>query len=178
MSSVWARGEGISLRRLEETGLELPPGIERGLLDGIERGYAGPLPACDKRAEHYWIEAGRERVGLLALLRDEPASGAATILAAAIDPAQRGHAYGVRALLVTARRLRRDGIEDLYGRVPRNNGRGVYFFLRAGYAPVRMPADDGTTWFRRAALRRASRRHAPPTAAARGSGAPGDGTRA
>src|SRR5439155_9729490 len=69
----------------------------------------------------------------------------------AIAAAERGHAYGARALFVTERRLARDGVRDYYARVSRTNEHGLYFMLRCGYAPVPPLRDDGATWFRRAA---------------------------
>jgi hypothetical protein len=40
-------------------------------------------------------------------------------------------------------------VRAFYARVPRMNGRGLYFMLRCGYAPLlRPPVEDGGTWFR------------------------------
>ncbi len=78
------------------------------------------------------MRTGGATVGLLALRRDLPAPGAATVVAVAIDPARRGHDLGARALQVAERRLQREGLRECFARVPRNNGRGLYFMLRAG----------------------------------------------
>ena len=146
----WARGLGVWLRRsprpLEE---RLDDGLARALRDGVERGYRGPLPESPPGAEWFAVRAGHETVGLLAFRRDLPRPGEATVLAVAITPQRRGHGYGARALFVAERRLRRDGVRECYARVPRSNGRGLYFVLRAGYAPAPPPLDDGATWFRR-----------------------------
>ena len=41
------------------------------------------------------------------------------------------------------------GRAHVYGRAPRGNGRGLYFWLRAGYAPLRsLRPEDDATWFR------------------------------
>ena len=52
------------------------------------------------------------------------------------------------------RRLKRNGIDRVIARVPRGNGRGLYFMLRVGYTPLppeeTPPGDDGdVTWFAR-----------------------------
>lgn len=145
---VWARGFGVTLHRHDGP---LSEGIVRALRDAIERGYEGPLPGPPAGVERFEVRANRERVGLLAFERRRPEESAATFLAVAIEPERRGRDYGARALLATERRLRRDGLRTFYARVPRTNGRGLYFMLRAGYAPAPAPAgDDGrSTWFRR-----------------------------
>ncbi len=95
-------------------------------------------------------------VGALVLQRDCPSRGVAAVLAVAIDPERRGFACGTKALLLAERRLAAEGIARVTARVPRTNGRGLYFMLRAGYTPEALrgePArDDGdATWFARSA---------------------------
>jgi GNAT superfamily N-acetyltransferase len=145
---AWARGFGVTLRVAQPADLEAP-GIEQALRDGIERGYAGELPDLAPGTECYAIEVDRALAGILAFVRDAPQPSAAAVRAIVIAPEHRGHAYAARALLVAERRLSRDGLDDFYSRVPRGNGRGMYFMLRCGYAPVAPLADDGATWFRR-----------------------------
>ena len=147
---TWTRGFGVAL-----VASDGPPGdgVMRALRDGIERGYGGELPSFPGGAQRLFVRVDGSTVGLLALQRDCPRPGAATFLAAAIDPACRGHGYGARAMLAAERRLRRDGVDDCYARMPRSNGRGLYFMLRCGYAPMQHPpVEDGAAWFRRASL--------------------------
>lgn len=147
---IWARGEGVTLVPFTgplDGGLD--PALERALRDGVERGYEGPLPSAPPHASCMAVRADGETAGLLVFEREMPAPHAATVHAVAIDPARRGHDYGARALLAVERRLRREGVSTFYGRVPRGNGRGLYFMLRAGYSPIAPLLDDGATWFRR-----------------------------
>ena len=160
---AWARGLGVSLHRLE--GAVEPGGeLARALRDGVERGYEGPLPPPPAGVECYVVRAaadGEARpaaglVGLLAFQRDQPEAGAVTVVSVATLSSRRGHAFGARALLLAERRLCREGVRRFFATVPRGNGRGLYFMLRAGYAPVAAPADGGgpdveagVTWFRR-----------------------------
>ena len=147
---TWARGFGVTLVASDGPAGD---GVTQALRDGIERGYGGELPSFPGGAERLFVRVGGSTVGLLALQRDCPRPGAATFLAVAIDPGRRGHSYGASAMLAAERRLRRDGVDDCYARVPRSNGRGLYFMLRCGYAPMRHPpVDDGAAWFRRASL--------------------------
>ncbi len=144
---AWARGFGVALVASDGPAGD---GVTQALRDGIERGYDGELPPFPGGAQRLFVRAGRSTVGLLALLRDCPRPGAATFLAVAIDRDHRGHGYGASAMLAAERRLRRDGVDDCYARVPRSNGRGLYFMLRCGYAPLlHPPVDDGAAWFRR-----------------------------
>ncbi|MEZ4554356.1 MAG: GNAT family N-acetyltransferase [Dehalococcoidia bacterium] len=150
---IWARGFGVTLRPATPAEVATP-GIQRALRDGIGRNYEGDLPAAPAGSQCYAIYAQGALVGLLAFRVDIPATGSVVFDCIAVAPAHRGHAYGARALLAAERRLR---APSCYGRVPRTNGRGLYFLLRCGYAPVPPPLGDGTTWFRR--------HHRRPTAA-------------
>ena len=146
---AWARGDRLTLvARPGESAIT--PGIEQALRDGIERGFEGDLPATAAGAERFIVRAAGIDAGVIVLRRDVPHPGAATFVAIAIDPEERGHSLGARALFAAERRLARDGIGALYARVPRGNGRGLYFVLRCGYAPASPPVTDGATWFRRA----------------------------
>ena len=147
----------MTLVRVEA--LPAAAGLEQALRDGVARGYDGALPEPREGAQCYLVRAGGESVGVLGIERERPARGAATLLGVAIDPAWRGHAFGTRALRAAERRLRREGVGALFSRVPRTNGRGLYFWLRAGYAPIAAPTaapsgDDEATWLRRAAWTR------------------------
>ncbi len=150
---VWARGGGLTLLPLDGP---LSDAIARALRDGVERGYEGDPPPLPPGTVCMTVRvggAGGADVGLIAFQRDHPSQAAVTVHAVAIDAEQRGNGYGTHALLLAERRLRRDGVERFFARVPRGNGRGLYFMLRAGYAPVAPPiappSTDGATWFRR-----------------------------
>jgi GNAT superfamily N-acetyltransferase len=147
---AWARGHGVTLVPFDGA---LSEGLAQALRDGVERGYEGDPPAAPPGTVCMAVRAAGTKVGLLAFALDSPSEGAVTVQAIAIDPEQRGNAYGTYALVVAERRLRRDGVDAFFARVPRTNGRGLYFMLRAGYAPITPPAapsdDDGATWFRR-----------------------------
>jgi hypothetical protein len=154
---AWARGDGVVLRAASDDELARED-VQRALRDGIERGYVGEFPPAPVDAEWYAIDAADDLVGVFALRRGVPHAHAATVHALAIVVAQRGHAYGARALFALERRLVRDGVREVYARVARTNGRGLYFMLRCGYAPVAPLEDDGATWFRRAVAAKASPR--------------------
>jgi GNAT superfamily N-acetyltransferase len=74
----------------------------------------------------------------------------------AVDPARRGRATATKAILVAERKLAAEGYAPLLVRVPRTNGRGLYFMLRTGFVPVppgERPDDpDDVTWFARRVL--------------------------
>jgi len=133
----------------------LPEGVEQALRDGIERGFEGDRPPFEDGAVGYEIGADgiEEPVGVLVLRLGRPFEAAGTIEAVAIAPDHRGHAFAMRALLTAEARLARDGVERCFTVVPRTNGRGLYFMLRCGFAPLQHPPDgiqaDGCTWFAR-----------------------------
>lgn len=152
-AGTWARGFGVTLVALEAQGGDLESVLEagtlRGLRDGVERGYDGPLPPLPEDGRLYAVRANDEEVGALVIAEGIPEARSATFLALAVAPARRGRAVGARTLLAAERHLRRDGVRTFYSRVPRTNGRGLYFMLRCGYAPLlRSPLKDGGTWFR------------------------------
>ena len=148
LHGTWARGFGVALVASDGPAGD---GVTQALRDGIERGYGGDLPPFPGGAQRLSVRVNGSTVGLLALQRDCPWPGAATFLAVAIERDRRGHGYGASAMLAAQRRLRRDGVDDCYARLPRTNGRGLYFMLRCGYAPMQHPpVDDGAAWFRRA----------------------------
>jgi GNAT superfamily N-acetyltransferase len=133
---LWARAEGVSLHEL--AALPEAPALRRALADGVERGYDGPLPALPTSATLLLVRAEGADVGVLAFVPG-PGEAAATLLAVAVAHEARGRSLGLRAVLAAERRLGRDGVRELYASVPRGNGRGVYFWLRAGYRPLATP---------------------------------------
>lgn len=149
---AWARGRGVTLVRLAP-GEPLTAGIEHALRDGLERGYEGDTPAVPADARVYRIEVRGETVGVLAVRTSWPGPSSATIVAVAIDPAHRGRSAAMRALLLAERALLEEGAERIFALVPRTNGRGLYFMLRCGYAPVLgTPTPESSfdvTWFAR-----------------------------
>jgi hypothetical protein len=103
------------------------------------------------RACWYDVRSDGRRVGVLAACTDYPERGVASVVTIVVGEPERGRALGTRALLVAERRLLADGAESVWTRVPRDNGRGLYFMLRAGFSPIEGGAGvDGATWFARA----------------------------
>jgi GNAT superfamily N-acetyltransferase len=143
---AWARFEGVGLIASDAVLLH-DEDLRQAYLDGIERGFEGELPSLPEGSAQYAVRAEGETVGLLAVMRDCPSDGEAAVLAVAIAPASRGHAYGTKALLAAERRLLRDGVERVLVRVPRTNGRGLYFMLRAGFTPSAEFEGPEATWF-------------------------------
>lgn len=150
---TWARGLGISLVASDPAAILADPSLHRALADGIEHAHEGPLHEFPAEAEWYLVREGRDDVGVAVVQRGVPRAGEAALWAVAIAPERRGRATATKAILVIERRLKRDGIDRLIARVPRTNGRGLYFMLRVGYTPLTpadTPADDGdVTWFAR-----------------------------
>lgn len=147
---AWARGFGVTLTpATPEAAIGACPGIERALLDAVGRGYGGPPPLPPEGASCWLVRAEGEAAGLLTAERPAPDEA---ILGVAIAPERRGRSLGARAVFAAERRLRREGVRSFGARAPRSNGRGLYFWLRAGYLPLRGPAPaGGATLFRRAA---------------------------
>ena len=160
MARPWASGLGVTLVEVagaERGTLLADGGVRQALRDGVDRGLGGDPPAIPARAATYALRAGRRTTGpadgLVAVARDCPRGGEAALLAVAVAPGARGRALGTKALLLAERRLREDGARRILARVPRTNGRGLYFMLRCGYTPV-TGADSprevgGATWFAR-----------------------------
>ena len=150
MSGVWARFQGVSVVESGPIDLEARPALRQAYADGIERGFDGDLPELPGEAETYLLRAGGEEVGLIALLEGCPGAADIAVVALAIAPDHRGNAYATKALVAVERRLSRDRNRRLVTRVPRTNGRGLYFMLRAGFTPTTEASDDGdATWFAR-----------------------------
>jgi GNAT superfamily N-acetyltransferase len=147
----WARGLGVTLVPAE--GGSLSAGLEQAARDGIARGFEGELPSSPEGSICFLVRTAGRTVGLLALQPGVPHVETATVVGVAIDPTERGRDLATRAVIVTERRLRRLlGVRELYGQAPRGNGRGLYFWLRAGFAPARVSGVEGgdVTWFSRA----------------------------
>lgn len=166
----WSHAEGVSLHPADA--LPETPSLRRALADGIARGYGGPLPSLPAGATLLLVCTEGAVAGLLEVTPG-PGEAAATILAVAVAPEARGRSLGLRAVLAAERRLEHDGARAIYASVPRGNGRGVYFWLRAGYRPLPEPpagaaacgegapeaAREGCGWFyRRIERSRRSRR--------------------
>ncbi len=148
---VWARARGLALLPRDPEA-PYPEGIAQALKDGIERGYAGATVRLPRETLIFSIVAGGAEVGVLAVRMRCPAPRDATIVAVAIDPAHRGRSLGMRALVLAERALTSEGVACTYAMVPRNNGHGMYFMLRCGYAPIlgAQPSVAGdVTWYRR-----------------------------
>ena len=149
MSGVWASFGDVRLVRADPD-LSDYPGLRQALADGVERGFDGDLPSFPEQAAIYLLRADRSDVGLISIVTDCPRRGEAAVVALAIDPDARGNAYATKALMACERRLGRDGIDRVLTRVPRTNGRGLYFMLRAGFTPTAGISDDpSATWFER-----------------------------
>ena len=150
MSGAWGRGwarfEDVGLVAAEAADLDTEE-LRQAYVDGIERGFEGEPPALPSGVDRYAVRVEGETVGLLAVMLDCPEAGDAAVLALAIDPGSRGHAYGTKALLAAERQLRRDGAQRVLARVPRTNGRGLYFMLRAGFTPSAGFDGSDATWF-------------------------------
>ncbi|TAJ21710.1 MAG: GNAT family N-acetyltransferase [Dehalococcoidia bacterium] len=158
-STPWASGMGVTLvevRDAQRTAFLADAGIRQALLDGVDRGLSGDPPEIPSSASVLALREGRRTTGpadgIVALARDLPRAGEAALIAVAIAPASRGRALATKALLLVERRLSQDGVTRLFVRVPRKNGRGLYYMLRCGFTPVTgaAPRDGGdATWFAR-----------------------------
>lgn len=157
---AWASGPGVTLveaRGAARDALLADPGVRQALLDGVDRGLTGNPPAIPDTAACYALREGRRTAGVadgvVAVARDCPRAGEATLLAVAVAPASRGHSLATKALLLVERRLIEEGATRVLARVPRTNGRGLYYMLRCGFTPVTgdgAPDETGdATWFTR-----------------------------
>ncbi len=138
--AAWSEAEGVSLHQADALPDSAP--LRRALADGVARGYDGPLPPRPTGATLLLVREESETAGVL-VLTPGPGKSAATVLAVAVAPERRGRAVGLRAVLAAERRLGREGSQAVYASVPRRNGRGVYFWLRAGYRPLLEPPEGG-----------------------------------
>ncbi len=153
-SGGWAGFGDVRLVRSAPIDLDARPELRQAVADGIERGFDGELPSLPDASETYLLRAHGSDVGLMALLADCPRVGDVAVVALAVDPVERGNAYATKALIAAERRLRRDGGGRLVTRVPRTNGRGLYFMLRVGFTPVQDVSDrEDATWFARGGSR-------------------------
>jgi len=157
---TWASGLGVTLIEVRDAArgsLLADAGIRQALLDGVDRGLAGDPPAIPEAAAVYALREDRRTAGaadgIVVIARDYPSAGEATLLAIAITPASRGRALATKALLLAERQLIDEGTTRMLARVPRTNGRGLYYMLRCGFVPVTgdgTPAEaDDATWFAR-----------------------------
>lgn len=154
----WARGFGIALVATDQATALADPSLHRALADGIAYGHDGSLPAFPGDAGWYLVREGGATAGVAVIRRHAPQQGEAELHAIAIAPGHRGRATGTKAMLLIERRLAREGIHRVIARVPRTNGRGLYFMLRAGYTPLPraevLPGEsDDVTWFARGGSR-------------------------
>ncbi len=158
----WASGLGgtlVEVHGAERDSLLADAGIRQALLDGVDRGLTGDPPAIPEFAAVYALREGRRTTGaadgIIAVARDYPMAGEATLLAIAVAPASRGRALATKALLLAERQLIEEGAARVLARVPRTNGRGLYYRRRCGFGPVPgdgAPAEAGdATWFARRA---------------------------
>lgn len=157
---AWASGLDVTLVEVREAARDAllgDAGIRQALLDGVDRGLTGDPPVLPEAAAVYALRAGRRTTGaadgVVAVARDCPRPGEAALLAVAVAPSARGRALATKALLLAERRLIEEGTTRVLARVPRTNGRGLYYMLRCGFTPVAdVPHDAGdATWFARRA---------------------------
>ncbi len=141
--AAWASGSGVTLvevRDATRVGLIAEAGIRQALLNGVDRGLTGDPPDIPATASVFALREGRRTTGpvdgIVAVARDYPTTGEAALLAIAIAPSSRGRALATKALLVAERRLIEYGATRVLARVPRTNGRGLYYMLRCGFTPV------------------------------------------
>ena len=154
-SGVWTRYLGVSMVRSDATRVASQPALVRALTDGVERSDEPRMPEAD--GEWFEVREGGETVGVALVRRDWPKAGQASLLAVATVREARGRATSTKTVLAAERKLASEGYSPMLVRVPRTNGRGLYFMLRSGFTPVpsgSRPADEGdATWFaRRGAL--------------------------
>lgn len=156
MSGVWTRSLGVTLVAVTREQIAAHPSLVRALTDGVDRSGPAVMPSEDDQdVQDAWYEV-RERgttVGVACVLRDRPRPGQAALVAVATAPEARGRAISTKVVLAAERKLAAEGFAPLLVRVPRTNGRGLYFMLRCGFTPVpaeARPEDEGdATWFAR-----------------------------
>ena len=149
---VWTRYLGVTLVACDRERIASHAGLVRALTDGHDRGAAAAMPP-ETTGEWYEARSGGDIVGEALVRRDYPLTGQASLLAVATAPEARGRAVSTKVALGAERKLSAEGYAPMLVRVPRTNGRGLYFMLRCGFTPV--PAacrpDDpcDATWFAR-----------------------------
>lgn len=150
-SGVWTRHLGISLVRTDAARVAAQPALVRALTDGVERSAEPSMPEAD--GDWYEVREGGETVGVALVRRDCPRAGQAALLAVATAREARGRATSTKTVLAAERALAGEGYAPMLVRIPRTNGRGLYFMLRCGFTPVpagTRPSDEGdATWFAR-----------------------------
>lgn len=150
---VWTRYLGVSLVRTTQEEVAADASLVRGLTDGWDRAAELALPEAPASAEWYRIRERGTDVGVAIVQRNCPRKGEGALLAVSVAREARGRACATKALLAAERRLLADGASRMLVRVPRTNGRGMYFALRAGFTPVPVgerPDDPGdATWHSR-----------------------------
>lgn len=153
---AWTRHLGVSLVNVDASRVAGQPALVRALTDGHDRAAEPAMPDAD--GDWYEVRERRAVVGVALVRRDYPRRRLAALLAVATARAARGRATSTKALLAAERQLAAEGYGPMLVRVPRTNGRGLYFMLRCGFTPVpahARPVDDrgDATWFaRRGAL--------------------------
>jgi len=160
VSGPWTRFLGVTLVASTREQVAALPSLVRALTDGVDRSGPAVMPPEDDAGpsdalDDAWYEV-RERgatVGVARVQRDRPRTGQAALVAVATAPEARGRAISTKVVLAVERRLASEGFAPLLVRVPRTNGRGLYFMLRCGFTPVpaeARPEDAGdATWFAR-----------------------------
>ena len=147
MNGIWVRSQGVSISAIEHLDIEARPTLRQAFADGIERGFRGELPALPENADCYRLRANSVDVGALVLIPAIPTRNDVSLVALVIEPKWRGNAFATKALLAVERRLLSEGGKRLVARVPRTNGRGLYFMLRAGFTPMTDAPLGDATWF-------------------------------
>lgn len=154
-SGVWTRYLGVTLVHSDASRVGAQPPLVRALTDGVERSAEPAMPEAD--GDWYEMREGGATVGACLVRRDCPRAGQASLLAVATAREARGRATSTKAVLAAERKLATEGYAPMLVRVPRTNGRGLYFMLRCGFTPVpagSRPADSGdATWFARVGQR-------------------------
>ena len=150
--STWTRHLGIVLVPVDAASVVAQPVLLRALTDGFDRA-AEPVMPGPASGDWFEVREGGQTVGVVLVRRDHPEPGQAALLAVATVREARGRATSTKAVLAVERKLAAEGYRPLLVRVPRTNGRGLYFMLRCGFTPVPAalrPDDSGdVTWFAR-----------------------------